>query len=147
MSLIQTPVFRSGKKPVSPMRAVMDGLASDGALAQAVGAGADAAHIPELFRSVEAAVSPGAPVTKEKQPVQVGGADKWTVRGMGGWVSGRVKVGLQRVVPGEVSRNVKELDGWWRKERMSRVVQTRCLPCSELDLVVVEGEGHPFDRS
>ena len=117
----------------------MDGLASDGALAQAVEAGADAAHIPELFRSVGAAVSPGF-VAKEKQPARVDGAKSWTLRGMGGRVSERVKVGLQRVVPQEVSRNMKELDGWWRKERMSRVVQTRCLPHWELDLAVVEGE-------
>ena len=122
------------------MTVVMDGLASDGALAQAVEAGADAAHIPELFRSVEAAVSSG-PVTKEKRPAGVDGAKNWTLRGMGGWVSGRVKVGLQRVVPEEVFRNMKELDGWWMKERMSRVVQTRCSPYLELDLVVVEGEG------
>jgi nucleoporin NDC1 len=63
--LLRQSIYKNVKE--SPGQAALDALGSDGPIAQAFEAGADATHIPELFRSVESKVltSPAAEEAKK----------------------------------------------------------------------------------
>ncbi|KAF8066544.1 nucleoporin protein Ndc1-Nup [Lyophyllum atratum] len=138
MPLIRGSVFRSDK-PSSPIHTVVESLGSDGPLAQALDQGAEAAHIPELFRSVEAAVLP-TPTTKEEVKDKVKKATGVVER-----VPQRAKeeMGrlLARVVPAPVAREGAKLEVWWNEERLDKVTQSY-LPHIELDVVIVEVLSH-----
>lgn len=132
VALLKKPIYQSAKQ--SPIRAVLNSLASDGSLVQAVDASAEAAHIPELFRSVEAAVLP------PPDEVQKGVED---VKGVVGFVRGKVDKTVGGIVrsftPSVLVGAGEHWQGWWREERLSRAV-TACLPAGELDVLVVDGQ-------
>lgn len=138
--LLRKPIYQSTRD--SPVRAVVDALASDGSLSQAIeaGAGAGAASIPELFRSVESAVLP----PPAKEGVEAG------AEGPSGRTLGRARGGIAAVVHGTVRRYAPEWAndlgrrwlGWWAAERTSKAVEA-CLPSRELDVVVIEGRSPP----
>jgi nucleoporin NDC1 len=132
--LLRTQIYQSSRQ--SPIRTVIEALGSDGPLAQALDEGANAANIPELFRSVEAVVLP----TPAKEEV------KKSVEAATGVVA-RIKADAREVI----LRNMREVTPewvvdwaagfrvWWTKERISKVVQT-CLPNKEVDVAVIEGQ-------
>jgi nucleoporin NDC1 len=132
--LIKKPIYQSSKQ--SPIRTVIDSFASDGPLPQAVDAGVDTVHLPELFRSLEAVVLP--PLAKE-------GEAKKGVEGAKGLMSWIVEA--KDAASGVVGRNapawatdvMQRWVEWWTKERVSKVVEG-CLPRRSLDVVVVEGK-------
>jgi nucleoporin NDC1 len=121
---------------------VLEGLGSDGVLAQALDEGAEKVNenvittIPELFRSVL------HPLEMEKTEIQEA-------------VSNKVKVAASFLMPPSIIHNalhvvydqcaplqakelVVRLQKWWIQERLSRRVEA-CLPNRELDVAIVDG--------
>ncbi|GLB40861.1 putative nucleoporin protein Ndc1-Nup [Lyophyllum shimeji] len=135
--LIRRSVFKA-RQPSSPIQTVVESLGSDGPLAQALDQGAEAAHIPELFRSVENAVLPEP--TKEEVKKNVEKATGLVER-----VPKRVKEELRRMVARVVPKRVKEYAGrlgvWCGKERLERVTASY-LPYREMDVVIVQVLSH-----
>ncbi|KAJ3526169.1 hypothetical protein NMY22_g10276 [Coprinellus aureogranulatus] len=142
--LLRQSILRSQTGPFSPREAILDNIASDGPLAKAVEQTAEAAHIPELFRSVRGTIaSPlkeSAVVVKAKDVV----AKVEVVAGPG--LLQRVKTALWKRVeesfekhaPLPLKAEVEKFGKWWTGERVSRTVDA-CLPMRELDVVVMEG--------
>ncbi|KAL0959063.1 hypothetical protein HGRIS_014363 [Hohenbuehelia grisea] len=138
--LIQKPIFQASRQ--SPIRGAIDALASDGPLAQAVDAGADAAHIPELFRSVAGAVGSPKPVAAAKEEAK-------KVADVGKGLVSRARAGLGANVYGAVSayapRSVNvAVEGWrtwWTKDRLGKVAEG-CLPNRDLDVLIIEVLSH-----
>ncbi|KAG6860815.1 hypothetical protein C0995_007316 [Termitomyces sp. Mi166 len=132
--LIRTSIFKSNKQ-ASPVRNIVESLGSDGPLAQALDAGATATHIPELFKSVEAAV---LPTPKPKEEV------KKSVEKVENTVGRYVKQAKERLckvavanMPVCVNDFGTQLNIWWYKERLEKTAQS-CLPNVELDVVIVD---------
>jgi len=130
--LLRQKIFRSTQE--SPVQAALNILGADGPIAKAVEAGAEATHVPELFRSVEARVF-ATPVVKEaKKNVD----NKKTV-------GSRLKEELAsitatyatRYTPEMFKEGCRQMIDWWERKRRSKVVQAS-LPFRELDVVVVE---------
>ena len=119
----------------SPGLAALDALASDGPIAKVVDAGADATHVPELFRSVEKQVL-ASPAGEE--------GEKITNNALG--LSSRLNTQLASLlhhlvsnVPDPLKDTFRRLVRWWSKERLSKVVEAS-LPFRELDVVVLDGK-------
>jgi nucleoporin NDC1 len=131
--LIKKPIYKPVKP--SPINKVLQSFAADGSFSQAVEAGVDATHIPEIFRSVEDVLRPvaAAPETTVAPKQAIGPiahlkdrgknifgdliahyTPAWVLEGSGGWTS------------------------WWRRERVNKNVDA-CLPRREVDVLVVEG--------
>lgn len=142
--LIRTSVFQSSKQ-ISPIRTVVESLGSDGPLAQALDAGAEAAHIPELFRSVEAAVLPVPAKEEVKKAVEQAASLPDTV-----WrrMKDKAREVLVRLTPEQVTKYSMRLDTWWNRERLGRTAQSY-LPHAELDVAIVEGtfRDNPYGRN
>ena len=145
-SLVATPapllhqkIFRS--TPESPVQAALNVLGADGPIAKAVEAGAEATHVPELFRSVEAQVlsTPVVKVAKKKvdNTKTVGGRLK-------GELASIVTTYGTRYTPELLKEGCRRMINWWERERTSKVVQAS-LPFRELDVVVVEGDSFYFN--
>lgn len=132
--LIRASIFQSGKQ-VSPIRTVIDSLGSDGPLAQALDAGAEAAHIPELFKSVEATVLP-APVKEEVKKSMENATG--IVERLSNQATAVLKDSFIRLVPVQIADSVADLGEWWNRERVDKAVLVS-LPNGELDAVVTEG--------
>ncbi|RDB16603.1 Nucleoporin NDC1 [Hypsizygus marmoreus] len=135
--LIRTSIFQSGK-PSSPIRSVVESLGSDGALAQALDAGAEAAHIPELFRTVEDAVlsEPAKAEVKKSVEKATGVVEQFTNQ-----AKAALHGAYERFAPTRAARFGERLGRWWRKDRLGRVVQGH-LPNMEMDVVIVEVLSH-----
>jgi len=130
--LLRQRIFRSAKD--SPGQAALDALGSDGPIAQALDAGADATHVPELFRSLEARALT-SPVAKEAQK------NAENVRGVGGAVQDGIMAIIGRAsnhVPEPLKYTGRQLARWFTMERLSRNVEAS-LPFRELDVVVIDG--------
>lgn len=133
VKLLRQSIYKNVKE--SPGQAALDALASDGPIAQAFEAGADATHIPELFRSVESKVltSPAAEEAKKN----VG-----QVKGLGS----KLKEGLTSTlmsfvtlhIPGPVRNRARQVSEWWNRERLSRKVEAS-LAFRELDVIIIDG--------
>ena len=130
--LIRQNIFRSTQE--SPVQAALNALGADGPIAKAVEAGAEATHVPELFRSVEARVL-SMPVAKEATK-NVNSAKT---------IGSRLKDELTtyttytaRYTPELLKESCRQMLDWWKRERTSKVVQAS-LPFRELDIVVIEG--------
>ncbi|KAF6742573.1 nucleoporin protein Ndc1-Nup [Ephemerocybe angulata] len=134
--LLRQSILRS--QAGSPREEVLNTLASDGPLAKVVDQTAEAAHIPELFRSV--ASTP----LKETAVVEAAKAAATTVAHPAGLVQ-RVKSALRKRVgdlyeqhaPEFVKEQVVGFVKWWTEDRISKKVDM-CLPMRELDVVVIE---------
>jgi len=119
----------------SPGLAALDALASDGPIAKVVDVGADATHVPELFRSLETRVL-ALPTAEEGK--------KSTNNTLG--LRSRLNVQLTSLLR-RFTMNLPEplkiasgrLVRWWGKERLSKVVEAS-LPFRELDIVVLDGK-------
>jgi nucleoporin NDC1 len=138
-SLIATPapllrqkIFRSIQE--SPVQAALNVLGADGPIAKAVEAGAEATHVPELFRSVEARVL-STPVVKE---VKKNVDSRKTVGSLKRELTSITATYARRYTPELLKEGCRQMIDWWERERMSKVVQAS-LPFRELDVVVVEG--------
>ncbi|KAG6816606.1 hypothetical protein H0H87_004698 [Tephrocybe sp. NHM501043] len=131
--LIRASIFQSAK-PASPIRNVVDSLGSDGPLAQALDAGAEAAHIPELFRSVESKLMP-TPVKEEVKK----SADK--VESLVERYMKQAKEEIHEfavtITPVWAAEYFTQLRTWWTRERLERSAQSH-LPNVELDVVIVD---------
>ncbi|KAF8879244.1 nucleoporin protein Ndc1-Nup [Infundibulicybe gibba] len=128
--LIKSSIYRT--TPASPVRTVVDSLASDGSFTQTLEAGANAARIPEIFRAVESAVSP--PKQAKAEPAQnTKPVDAKTIsERAGSYIYGLVDVYLPPAVRQPVVRTAE----WWRKERISKVAAA-CLPNREMDVAII----------
>ena len=134
--LLRQKVFRSTQE--SPVQAALNVLAADGPIAKAVEAGAEATHVPELFRSVEAQVF-STPVVKEaKKSVD---HTKTIGSRLKGELASITTTYATRYTPEMLKEGCRQMINWWERERTSKVVQAS-LPFRELDVVVVEG--HSF---
>lgn len=140
-SLVATPtpllrknIFRS--TPESPVQSALNALGADGPIAKAVEAGAEATHVPELFRSVEARVFSTPVVEEAKKSVD-------NTKTLGSRIKGELAsvttTYATRYTPGLLKEVCRQMITWWERERTSKVVQAS-LPFRELDVVVVEGK-------
>lgn len=132
--LLRQPIFRSSVLG-SPGQSALDALASDGPLAKAVDAGAEATQIPELFRSAETHVL-AAPLAVEvkkdvRQVVTVGSHVKHNI-------VQALSTQVVRLVPDGAKVFSGDVMNWWQKDRVHKVVEN-VLPFKELDVVVVDG--------
>jgi len=130
--LLRQRVFKATAE--SPGLAALDALASDGPIAKVVDVGADATHVPELFRSVEKQVLASPAGEKGKKITNNAG------------LSSRLNAQLTSMlhplvanVPDPLKDAFGRLLRWWSEERLSKVVEAS-LPFRELDVVVLDGE-------
>ncbi|KAK0186270.1 nucleoporin protein Ndc1-Nup [Armillaria mellea] len=125
VSVIKQPIYKQAKP--SPVSSVINSLGSDGSFAQAVEAGAEAAHIPDLFKSARTSLPVPTEVTRSVEEVK----DYF----------GNVKKSLGRASCRYTPVAVQEAFGtwvdWWTRERISKVAEGS-LSRRELDLLVVE---------
>jgi nucleoporin NDC1 len=140
-----TPLLRQSilRSQAGTRESVLDSIASDGPLAKAVEQTTEAAHIPELFRSVGSAASPlkQAPVvTKVKEIVAnvEKAAGPGFVQRVKTAIRKRVDDSFDQHAPARVKEEVEKFGKWWTEDRLSRTVDA-CLPMRELDVVVMEG--------
>ncbi|TFK47409.1 hypothetical protein OE88DRAFT_1686372 [Heliocybe sulcata] len=143
--LIRQPIFKAA--PIPPVRSVIESLASDGMITQAVASTAEigVAHVPELFRSV-AAVAPAS--VKESTDVVVA-----EVKEVGGWIENYNPVQVVKRVEAEVEGAVREhcppqvtavmetVKEWWEKDRLGKAAE-ECLPNRELDVLIIQVLAH-----
>jgi nucleoporin NDC1 len=130
--LIRQRVFKATAD--SPGLAALDALASDGPIAKVVDAGADATHVPELFRSVEKQVL-ASPAGEEGKKI------KDNALGLSSRLNAQLASLLHRLVsnvPDPLKETFGRLVRWWSKERLSKVVEAS-LPFRELDVIVLDG--------
>lgn len=132
--LLRRRVFK--EMPDSPGQAALDALASDGPIAKAIDVGADATHVPELFRSAETKVLSSPVVTEAKKNVETakGLRSHWKVT-----VASSLLSIWQKYAPEHLQQVCTRVGEWWEKERISKVVESS-LPFRELDVLVVDGE-------
>ena len=114
----------------------MNALGADGPIAKAVEAGAEATHVPELFRSVEARVFSTPVVEEAKKSVD---NTKTLGSRLKGELASVTTTYATRYTPGLLKEVCRQMITWWERERTSKVVQAS-LPFRELDVVVVEGK-------
>ena len=146
VELIRKPtIFQSGAGKQSPLRRVVEGLGSDGVLAQALDEGAEKANIsvgtaiPELFRSVL------HPPETEKTGVRGAVENKskisaaYSLLRLPSTLNVTVHAAYEKWAPPQARELVMNLRKWWTQERPSRRVEA-CLSNRELDVVVVDGK-------
>ena len=132
--LLRQKIFRSTQE--SPIQAALNVLGSDGPIAKAVEVGAEATHVPELFRSVEARVFSTPVVEEAKKNIDntktVGSRLKRELASI-------TATYATRYTPELLKEGCRQMIDWWERERTSKIVQAS-LPFRELDIVVVEGK-------
>ncbi|KAG6910335.1 hypothetical protein DXG01_011403 [Tephrocybe rancida] len=131
--LIRTSIFLSSKH-ASPIRNAVESLGSDGPLAQALDAGAGAAHLPQLFKTVEAKVLPTPAKEEAKKSVEKveTAVERYTKQGKEEAL--RIVV---RFTPVWASKYASQLNAWWNRERLEKTAQSY-LPNVELDVIIVD---------
>lgn len=132
--LLRTQIYQSSRQ--SPIHTVIASLGSDGSLAQALDEGAHAANIPELFRSVEAAVLPKPAKEEVKKSVE---AATGIITRIKAGVQASVSKSLETVAPPWAADFAEVAHVWWTQHRVSKVVQA-CLPNKEIDVALIEGK-------
>ncbi|KAJ3514507.1 hypothetical protein NLJ89_g2337 [Agrocybe chaxingu] len=129
--LVRQRVFKTTTE--SPGQAALDALSSDGPIAKVLEAGADATHVPELFRSVETRVLTSPIAEEAKKNVQ-------SAKGLGGKAKDGavsfIRKQASKYVPGPVKEIAARVVAWTTNDRLSKVVEAS-LPYRELDVVVV----------
>jgi nucleoporin NDC1 len=143
VELIKKPtIYQSGAGKQSPIRRVVEGLGSDGVLAQALDESAEKVNlnvgtaIPELFRSV--LHSPGKENTVAKDAVKVKSNATANLLRLSCMVEDAMRTLYEQWVPPHGQELAVSLRKWWTQERLSRRVEA-CLPNRELDVVIVDG--------
>lgn len=131
--LLRQRIFKAA--PESPGQAALDALASDGPIAKAVDVGANATHMPELFRSLETQVTSSPLAAEAKKNVE-------TAAGLGSRLKSRVASSSTSIwsayAPKALTESVATVVAWGTKKRLSKEVEAS-LPFRELDIVVIEG--------
>jgi nucleoporin NDC1 len=135
--VIRGPIFRSGGKS-SPT--ILDAFAADGPIAKAVDAGAEAVHVPEIFRSLEAKL-PLSPVKKGEDVTQDSNSKPGLLARVKAEFDTAVRSASEKHIPVGMRDMWREWLVWLKAERISKVADV-CLPFRELDVVAVEGK--PF---
>ena len=126
-----TPIVRKAvfkNTPSSPLHSVVESLAADGVVTQALTHSLDStvAHLPDLFKSV----SPPAPVAAVQKTVATVKAAKPTL--------------LEKVeiptgfIPQRVLAAARQVGQWWSRPRASRVAES-IVPNRETDILIAEG--------
>jgi nucleoporin NDC1 len=119
----------------------LNALGADGPIAKAVDVGAEATHVPELFRSVEARVL-SSPVAQEaKKNVD---STKTMGRKLKEELTSITTMYATRYTPELLKGGYRHMIDWWERERTSKVVQAS-LPFWELDVVVVESNSSYYN--
>jgi len=142
VEVIKKPtIFQSGAGKQSPIRRMVEGLSSDGMLAQALDEGAEkvnenvGAAIPELFRSV-------LPTPEKEKTVKSIVESKnnaaANILKLPSAVDDALHTAYKKWAPPQARELAVSLRKWWTQERLHRRVEA-CLPNRELDVVVVEG--------
>ncbi|EMD32361.1 hypothetical protein CERSUDRAFT_118729 [Gelatoporia subvermispora B] len=133
IQIIRGPVLKAS--PSSPLRNALDTIASDGALPAAVSSTAEAAHLPELFRSVlhTDTAAQTAVATLRKKEEDVKGLVQRTHNRWRDALAAFAEDGL----PKGVLEAVTEVRGWWSRERVHKRVEAS-LPNRQLDVLVVD---------
>ena len=137
VQVIRGPIFRSGGKS-SPT--ILDAFAADGPIAAAVDAGAEAVHVPELFRSLEAKL-PLIPAKTGEEAKQDSNLKPGLLARVKAELDTAVRSASEKHVPVRVRDLWEEWWLWLKAERTSKVADVY-LPFRELDVVAVEGK--PF---
>ncbi|KAJ8507456.1 hypothetical protein ONZ45_g10177 [Pleurotus djamor] len=128
--LIEKPIYQSHKQ--SPIRNVIDSLAADGSIAQAI----DEAHVPEIFKSVTQVIEPAGTVAKEEvQKVQEAG--KGAVGTLKTLVHEGVADAVTKYAPAWVHDASESWKSWWTRERESKLAEA-CVPNRQLDALIIE---------
>ncbi|KAH9476277.1 Nucleoporin NDC1 [Psilocybe cubensis] len=139
--LLRQRIFKS--TPESPGQAALDALSSDGPIAKVVDVGADATHMPELFRSLETQVISSPIAAEAKKNVE-------TAAGLGSRIKSRVVSSTTSLwssyAPETVKDSVATVVAWAAKKRLSKEVEAS-LPFRELDLVVIEALSYLISSS
>ncbi|KAG7094980.1 hypothetical protein E1B28_005777 [Marasmius oreades] len=129
--LINKPIFQSGKK--SPIKTVLDSLAADGSLSQAVEAGAEAAHLPEALKSVEDALfKPGLEKSKGEVTKGINGAKSLMERTKTAFYGA-----TQGFTPQWMGTALSGARSWWSEDRLSKIAEG-CVPFRELDAAAID---------
>lgn len=124
--LIKKPIYQSNSQSQSPLRNVLNSFASDGDVSRVVDT-----SIPELFRGVGSLV-PAAQAVVPKPPAV-------EVKGLVNRVIGKAhNLVVKKFSPQWIVEVARGLGEWWRKERLSKVVEG-CLPRKVVDVLAVEG--------
>lgn len=140
------PIFKKNiyqKQKESPMKNVVESLAADGSFIKALDEGAEATHLPEIFRSVEKTIIP-APVKAEvlrnvEEAQSFFGTINDRIRAMSSNL-------LSKVAPEFIYSFSAGAQKWWSEERTSKIVEN-CLSFRELDVVITESESFLFGFS
>ncbi|KAK0443401.1 nucleoporin protein Ndc1-Nup [Desarmillaria tabescens] len=125
VSVVKQLIYKQAKP--SPISSVIDSLGADGSFAQAVEAGAEAAHIPDLFKSASTALPVPTEVTKSVEEAK----DYF------GNIRKSLGSAIHRYTPVAVQEAFGAWVNWWTRERISKVVEGS-LSRRELDLLVIE---------
>lgn len=122
----------------SPGQAAMDALASDGPISKVIDIGADATHVPEIFRSVEhRVVSPITEETKKTVNHVTSLGDRWKAK-----LSSFAKKVESRYLPAPAKHVCEEFSYWMTSIREYKLVLAS-LPFWEMDVAIIEGMYHP----
>lgn len=112
----------------SPVKKVVDSLASSGDIPRAVDEAVS--EVPELFRSVSAAVT--KPVEKAVAPVVP------EVKGLPVVIKAKIIETVKSHTPPAVLGVLSGVHSWWTKDRLKSVVEV-AVPGRETDAFVVQG--------
>lgn len=126
--LLRKQIFKAPKE--SPVRSVIDSLASDGQIAQA--ADSSTSHIPELFRSTAGAVVSSSNVVAEVKKVEENTVN-WV-----GTLQPRFTAFCRNSTPSSVTQALDGLCLWWSRDRIDKAVKGS-LENKETDTLVVDG--------
>ncbi|KDR79388.1 hypothetical protein GALMADRAFT_63284 [Galerina marginata CBS 339.88] len=129
--LLRQRVFKTTQE--SPVHAALDALASDGPIAKVVEVGADASHVPELFRSVETKVT--SPIAEEAKK-SVASATSFGSRLNHNVIWYTTSV-WKHYAPESLREAFTMFLKWCTEERTSKIVEAT-LPYRELDVAVID---------
>lgn len=126
-----TPVIRKAvfkNTPSSPLHSVVESLAADGAVTQALTHSLDStvAHVPDLFKSA----GPHAPVAAVQKTVA-------TVKAARPALLEKVQIPTG-FIPRRALEAARQVGQWWSRPRASRVAES-IVPDRETDILVAEG--------
>ena len=126
-----TPVVRKAvfkNTPSSPLHSVVESLAADGAVTQALTDTLDStvAHLPDLFKSA----TPPAPVAAVQKTVATVKAAKPTLLD-----KVQIPTGF---IPQRVLLVAQQAGQWWSRPRASRIADS-IVPNRETDILIAEG--------
>jgi nucleoporin NDC1 len=130
--MIRKVVFKN--TPSSPLNSVVESLAADGAVTQALTHSLDStvAHLPDLFKSA----GPPAPVAAVQKTVA-------TVKAVKPTLLGKIPTPTS-FIPTRMLAAAREVGQWWSRPRASRLADS-VVPNRETDILIAEGwRAYPY---